>query len=567
MAFCNNCGAELPEGGKFCTKCGTKIEAVPAAPVAEPAAPEQDNTVPVQDNTVNNDQNTVNQAAEQPPVYEMPQGMPQPSIYEMPQGAPQSSPYDMSQSAPQQQVKKEKKPVNKKLIIIIAAAVLALIIIIIVAIVIANVIKTKKEIAAKTIKFTEEFLEVEYSGYDGYGEATIYIDRDEFKPVAYKAMGYDEDSKSSKASDKFIDLIYGITVEVSETTDLTNGQELTVKIIADKEEMEDVDVILKDVEFKLTVSGLEEVEKYNPFDDIEVTTSGIDGEVRASWEYVGSNDYLSTYSFDIDNSRNLSIGDTFTISLDEYYVESMLEYDGIMITETKKTYTVESADHYLSKFEEISDSTLEAMKEDAEAEIEDTYSYEYLDVTLDSYEYYGAYVMRGIDSSWSTYDNVVYLIYKGTVSSDDDEFDPVEIYLPVRFYYVMENADGTQEYDSYVSFDSNYERIEGTYEYAYGYFDEEEMFNEYYNTDKYSYDFAGNVKDFSKEADEPVEEETTEEDAAEDETSEEEATEEGEASEEEVTEEGETAEEETAEEDETTEEEVTEAETTEEITE
>ncbi len=26
MAFCKNCGAELPEGGKFCVKCGQKVE-------------------------------------------------------------------------------------------------------------------------------------------------------------------------------------------------------------------------------------------------------------------------------------------------------------------------------------------------------------------------------------------------------------------------------------------------------------------------------------------------------------------------------------------------------------
>lgn len=555
MAFCNNCGAELPEGGKFCTKCGTKVEAVPvAAPVQETvevtAQPQE---------TVENvaSENTVNQAQEQPPMYEMPQpspyGMPQGSeqsvAYGMPQGSEQSVPYGM----PQQPVNKEKKPVNKKLIIIIAAAALALIIIIIVAIVIANVIKTKKEIAAKTIKFTEEFLEVEYSGYDGFGEATIYIDRNEFKPVAYEAMGYDEDSKSSKAADKFIDLIYGIAIDVSETTALTNGQEITVKIIADEEEMEDVDVILKDVEIKLTVSGLKDVVKYNPFDDIEVSTSGLDGEVRVSWEYVGSNDYLSTYSFDIDNSKNLSVGDKFTISLDEYYVESMLEYDGIMITETEKTFTVESADHYLSKFEEISDSMLESMKKDAEAEIEDGYDGSYSDVTLDSYEYYGAYVMKGIDDSWSTYDNVIYLIYKGVVSSDDDEFDPVDVYLPVRFCYIMERADGTQEYDDYVSFDSNYERVDGTYEYVYGYLDEEDMFNEYYNTDKYSYDFAGKVKDFSKETDKPVEEETTEEDS----DVEEETTEEDSDVGEETTEDSD-AEEETTEEDSDVEEETTE---------
>ncbi len=523
MAFCNNCGAELPEGGKFCTKCGTKVETAPAAesaPVVESVVPETvENAAP---ETV---ENMANQATEEPPVYEMPQGMPQPSPYEMPQDMPQPSPYGVPQAAPQTD-KKEKKPVNKKLIIIIAAAALALIIIIVAAIIIANVIKTKKEIAAKTIKFTEEFLQIDYYGYDGFGEASISIDRDEFKPVAYEAMGYDEDSKSSKASDKFIDLIYGINIEVSEKTNLSNKQEITVNITADEDVLEDVDVILKDVELKLTVKGLEKVEEYNPFNDIEVTTSGIDGDVWASWKYVGNKEYLSTYSFDADNYSDLSVGDTFTITLDDYYVDVMLEDYGVLITETEKTYTIESADHYISTFDEISDDLLASMKEDAEAEIDDYYSSDYLDVTLDSYEYYGAYVLRGIDSSWNTYDNVVYLIYKGKVSSDDEEFDPVTVYLPVRFYYVMELADGTMEYDDYILFDSNYDRVEDTYEYVYGYLDEEEMFNEYYNEGKYSYDFAGNVKDFTKEeVDESVEDETTEDETTEDETTEDETAE------------------------------------------
>lgn len=38
MAFCNNCGAELPEGAKFCTECGTKV---PAPASQEPAQPAQ----------------------------------------------------------------------------------------------------------------------------------------------------------------------------------------------------------------------------------------------------------------------------------------------------------------------------------------------------------------------------------------------------------------------------------------------------------------------------------------------------------------------------------------------
>ncbi|MBQ8731358.1 MAG: zinc ribbon domain-containing protein [Oscillospiraceae bacterium] len=42
MAFCTNCGKELPEGAAFCTNCGSATAAQPAAPqVEEPQAAPQ----------------------------------------------------------------------------------------------------------------------------------------------------------------------------------------------------------------------------------------------------------------------------------------------------------------------------------------------------------------------------------------------------------------------------------------------------------------------------------------------------------------------------------------------
>ena len=42
MRFCSNCGAQLPDGTKFCQECGQKVSE-PIAPVQEaPAAPVQE---------------------------------------------------------------------------------------------------------------------------------------------------------------------------------------------------------------------------------------------------------------------------------------------------------------------------------------------------------------------------------------------------------------------------------------------------------------------------------------------------------------------------------------------
>ena len=45
MPFCSNCGAQLPEGAKFCTECGRKLDTAPQPPREEPV---QSYTPPLQ---------------------------------------------------------------------------------------------------------------------------------------------------------------------------------------------------------------------------------------------------------------------------------------------------------------------------------------------------------------------------------------------------------------------------------------------------------------------------------------------------------------------------------------
>ncbi len=37
MAYCSNCGTQLPDGGKFCTNCGSPMSGATTMPVGAPA--------------------------------------------------------------------------------------------------------------------------------------------------------------------------------------------------------------------------------------------------------------------------------------------------------------------------------------------------------------------------------------------------------------------------------------------------------------------------------------------------------------------------------------------------
>lgn len=517
--FCNNCGAEIPDGGKFCTKCGNKIEAQPAADVKQeniqPMTAE--NTEPavdtVEDNVAADAGNIESESTQaQSGQYEMPQGVTNP--YGMPQGG--ANPYGMPQGGanpygmPQEAAPaKEKKPVNKKLIIIIAAAVVALIIIVAAVLIVFNVIKKKKEIEAKTIDFKEKYLSVTFEGYDTYGTVEVSIDSVEFMEEALTAMGYDEEDDSTKAAKDLKKLIMAVDIEVSEKNNLSNGQEITIDIIPDQEDMDELDVIFDEVQFTVKVEGLEDVIAINPFDNLTVTTSGFDGSVDVDWEYTGDDGYLDDYSFSCDNRWYLSIGDSYTIYIDDYESEYLLEYYGVKLTETEKTFTVENADHYITKYDDINEEMLNTIKKMTANKLVDRYDTSYADFELDSYEYYGMYVMEGLEDSYS-YDNMLCVIYKCVIKSKDGSFDPVTVFVPVICYYLEEKVDGTQEIDDSAYVDLNFTYIsEDSYDYVYGYLTEKEVFDEYYDPEEYNYDFGGSVKDFSKETSD--DEDTTEE--------------------------------------------------------
>lgn len=116
MAFCTNCGAQVPDGTKFCPSCGQKMAGGAAPSAAAPA------------------QQSYQQPAQQDYQQQGGYQQPQQQSYQ----PPTQQSYANTAYAPAPEAPKQKKPLDKKTLIIIAAAALAVIIAVVLVVVLGG---------------------------------------------------------------------------------------------------------------------------------------------------------------------------------------------------------------------------------------------------------------------------------------------------------------------------------------------------------------------------------------------------------------------------------------------
>ena len=491
MAFCRNCGAELPENGKFCIKCGTPLRTDDAqqtdvqdmnvvsgqenSSAPEPdsyTAPEQESftapeqgsyTAPEQESFTGPEQGSYTAPEQNGFTATNQNGYAAPDMngYAAPQGqyaAPQGG-----YGAPQKQAlsPEEKKKRNKKIIIIAAIAVVAIAAIVAAILIVKNILD-KKATERKTIDLSE-YISVEFKGYDTKGEAVVRVDEDKFIEKALYAMKASE--KNDKAVDKAEDLYDSIYVYVDYTYGLSNGDTIEVGANWDKDVVKKAGVILKFKEFEVEVSGLDKIKTVDPFEFADVQLSGVDGEVSVSVVNTSTEPGLSDIDFYVYGGYGLGLGDTFTVeaSYDSY---SLLNDYGISIENSEKEYTVDKVDTYDVSLEDITQEFLDELEEDVIDTINDDYTYS--EYTISEKEYLGVYLLKAKDES--TYPaNRMFVVYKGKATNGNVSRD---VYLPVEYDRVVLATDGT------VYLGNDYGYISGYYDGLTGYVSEMKMFNE-----------------------------------------------------------------------------------------
>ncbi len=280
--FCTKCGANLPDGVKFCTRCG--------APVGKA------NAVPMQRKSVTRGNH---QGQGYPPVRK-----------------------------PNREKKKNR--IGKIVIPILLIALLA-------AGGSVYAIKREREVNL------DRYIEVTFSGYDGYGTAEVSFQYDKFR----------KDHKDLILNRSQMDDSLAKALDDTENGSLKNGDTLTLKGIltpglVDRSQEGRVTHIIEAPDYSVTVESLSETKEIDPFENVKVEYSGYDGYGTMNVEKSedspaegdGSQDWF-TYS--CPNTGSLQNGDTVTVSvkLNGYGdADDFIRQNGYTLSQTEKEYTV-----------------------------------------------------------------------------------------------------------------------------------------------------------------------------------------------------------------------------------
>ena len=330
----------------------------------------------------------------------------------------------------------------------------------------------------------DDYVTVEFEGYNTVGHARVTVDEDRFyeenledleisdgtwekmEDMAYESSGSDSElaaflvGRTMQAiqflSDRevagmFFDEVWQAR-SLTPSSDLSNGDTVVFAWAlsdGDKELLEELfGVKIKFGEPKeFTVEGLEEPEKIDPFEGVEVTFSGIAPNGEATLD--ASNGPESCQSlYELDPQEGLSNGDTVTLYLDRDDVnEYLTENYGVVVSETSKTYTVEGLASYAASLDEIPEETAESMRKQSEdvirAEIAGN-----SDMTLDELSYLGDIMLTPKVPGTMNKNNVLYNVYHTRVTiTRGENTTNAESYVWVGYYDLTMLADGTCSVD------------------------------------------------------------------------------------------------------------------------
>lgn len=295
-----------------------------------------------------------------------------------------------------------------------------------------------------------QYITIETNGYDSIGTASVSFDYEAFNEDYSGKIKLKTNSKEKEAQ-QLLELLsdgnsaqlllsFCVQNQLSQYNNLRNGDTITLEWdCEDEAAAEYFNCKLEYSSIEYTVSNLEEVGRFNPFDYIEVEYSGIAPNGRIEVNADNNQAEMQWIKFSSDADGGLSNGDVVTVKVEiSGSAENFVQQFGTVLEQTESSFTVEGLPAYVATASEIPADVLEKMKSQAEDVIwSETSRWNADDVnsTMEDVKCIGNIFLSKKESAGSGNANTVYLVYKILVHSDFTE--PVD----TEYYYVVGFSD------------------------------------------------------------------------------------------------------------------------------
>ena len=257
-----------------------------------------------------------------------------------------------------------------------------------------------------------DYVEVDYSGYDTIGAVRYSIDFDSMIAENPNAFGLSEKYSLQEGEAVRAALSSSIGGSFDENNLLTNGDNIEFAWYVNEEKLTEkypVTFIYSDIEY--TVSGLEELKDFDPFEYIEVSFSGIapDGQLLINTD---NNIPIKDIYFNAESFYGLSNGDIVTVTSDHGSLEDLCLDNGYKLVKTSQEYTVEGLNYYAEELGQIPEELMEAMNRQAEDMLTAYYSERPVVKSIKSTELLGHWFISEKEGFEPDIHNSLYCVYK-----------------------------------------------------------------------------------------------------------------------------------------------------------
>lgn len=192
-----------------------------------------------------------------------------------------------------------------------------------------------------------KYIEVEYKGSNKHATAEATIKMDELEDD----LGYEIGSK----------LTNRINLEIVNNENLTNDDELEIKVVINKSYLEGIGLALASDTVKIKVEGLKDATELDAFKDIKVEFSGMSPNLSVSITNNSEDEFLKTVEYKASKTSGIANGETITVTAIRWD-EELADEKSVTLKETKKEYTVNGQSAYIFSKSEITDAVKSELK-------------------------------------------------------------------------------------------------------------------------------------------------------------------------------------------------------------